>query len=168
MVLTMAHPANSYSTSFEQAFKTATESNGTQGDMPTPYGDTWRGIGSDWFNANNIAKEDFYRQLQSADWLRSTQVQRSVADMKAAGINPIMAVSNGMHGAGGSSGSAGTGNDHGGAGAMLSGVIQILAGLISRNAAVTAAGVTRVSKSFAETSSISQSTNYNYNYGGRR
>lgn len=102
----------------------------TGAGMPTPYGDTWRGIGSDWFNQNAVAREDYFRQLQSADWLRSTQYQAAVKDMKAAGLNPVLAVSNGMHGAGGSAGSAGTGNDHGGANAVLSGVLQILAGLI--------------------------------------
>lgn len=160
MTFTMAHPATNM-TAFEQASNAATQANAVQGDMPTVYGNTWRGIGSDWFNAGNVAKEDFYRQLQAADWLRSTQVQRAVSDMKAAGINPILSVSNGMHGSGGSAGNAGTGNDHGGAGALLSGIVQILAGLISRNAAVTAAGVTRVSKSFLE----SENQNWNFKVG---
>lgn len=87
-------------------------------------GDTYRGIGSSWFNAENVAKEDWLRNEQSAqnaflrdiyqmnlsneftaseaqknrDWqerMSNTSYQRAVQDMKLAGINPILAFQQG-------------------------------------------------------------------------
>lgn len=89
-----------------------------------PLGDTYRGIGSSWFNQGSIAKEDWVRDEQSAQnaWLRdmaqldfsnqfnaseaqkqrdfeermsNTAYQRAVEDMKKSGINPILAYSQG-------------------------------------------------------------------------
>lgn len=74
---------------------------------------TWRGFGSSWFNADNVATEDFLReqQLQNREMefnareaqkqrdyeerLSNTAYQRAVKDMQAAGINPLMAYSQG-------------------------------------------------------------------------
>lgn len=39
---------------------------GIQGVNMEPVGDTYRGIGSDWFNNRNIAREDWQRAEQSA------------------------------------------------------------------------------------------------------
>lgn len=79
------------------------------GNVPTPVGDTYRGLGSSVFSATDIAAEDWQRQEQSnalardfnareaqknRDWqehMSNTSYQRMVADMKKAGINPIMA-----------------------------------------------------------------------------
>lgn len=95
------------------------------GNVSAPYGDTWRGIGADWFNANDVAREDYIRAEQSAHnqferdmamqayanenasieaekaWERTmeadnTKIQRAVEDMKTAGINPIMAINGGF------------------------------------------------------------------------
>lgn len=100
-----------------------------------PFGNTYRGIGSSWFNAENIAREDFVRDLQSKyasyrmsmaqqsaqnefnaveaqkardfeERLSNTAYQRAVKDMKTAGINPVVAYSNGASGASTPSGSA--------------------------------------------------------------
>lgn len=100
-----------------------------------PFGNTYRGIGSSWFNAENIAREDFVRDLQAKyasyrmsmaqqsaqnefnaveaqkardfeEMMSNTAYQRAVQDMKTAGINPVLAYANGASVASTPSGSA--------------------------------------------------------------
>ena len=89
-----------------------------------PVGDTWRSLGSEWFNQANIAREDWMRQNQLdlmayerdmaqmevanefnaqeaqkqrdfEERMSNTAYQRAMADMKAAGLNPVLAYQQG-------------------------------------------------------------------------
>lgn len=164
----------------------APASDQSSGSMPSGFsteasGGTWRGIGSSWFNASNVAKEDWVRSEQSAnnayfrqldldeharefnsaeaqkerDWaqmMRKTAYQDTVESMRAAGINPILAYSQGsVSTPSGSSASAGSGSSSGGYRPSgysdpMNGVLKLVAGLISTLATGNPASATVISE----------------------
>lgn len=121
-----------------------------------------RGLLAQWFNAKNIAKEDFMREMQVLDYqnafnaqeaqkqrdfeerMSNTAYSRAVQDMKNAGINPVLAYSQGGAStpAGSSATSGGSGGGQSGAGnnatsefmSMLGTIGSIIAGIYTAGA----------------------------------
>ena len=144
-----------------------------------PFGNTYRGIGSSWFNAENIAREDWVRDMQAQynsyllsmsqqsaqnrfnaeeaqktrdfeERLSNTAYQRAVKDMKAAGINPVVAYGSGASGAStpsGSAASSGTGGSY--SGYRPSGNRDPLMSLLRAIGQAIVAGVTKNPKAVA-------------------
>lgn len=100
------------------------------------------------FNAREAQKNrDFQERMSNSAY------QRAVKDMKLAGLNPsLMYSSGGMSTPSGSFASSGSSSSSGRGGPSrrdsgLANVAQIVAGLISRSATITAAGISAASKS---------------------
>ncbi len=148
--------------------------------LANPFGNTYRGIGSSWFNAENIAREDWVRDLQSQynsylmsmnqmslqnrfnaveaqkardfeERLSNTAYRRAVEDMKAAGINPVIAYGSGASGAStpsGSAASSGSGGSY--SGYRPSGNKDPLMSLLAAIGQAIVAGVTKNPKAIAK------------------
>jgi hypothetical protein len=158
---------------------------------------TSRGFGSNWFNAANIAKEDWIRaeQAQNNQLMRdlyfqsqanafnaaeaqkardydremsNTQFQRAVADMKATGLNPVLALGGlgaSFHGtsaasSGGSRSSSGNVGSRGSdtsIGSVLGSIASIVAGLYTAGASnATKLAVAKLGADVASKSSTTQ------------
>lgn len=132
-------------------------------------GDTYRGLFSDWFNKENIAKEDFARNEQAKDndlernkemlklnqdfdeRMRDTSYISMMNQMKSSGINPVLAYQSGAAFSPTSAGSYSSSGSRSGGFADTSsfaslavGIAKMLAGLISKNPKAVVSGFTDV------------------------
>lgn len=138
-------------------------------------GNTYRGIGADWFNADNIAKEDFLRNEIAKDndlirnrSFRQTAYQDTVADLKKAGLNPALAYQNAATTATSSSpGSSGAGSykaDSSKLSGLLFGIAKMVAGAFLNNPSAVVSGFTDIKTSWRDGHNMNYMTSRTYDF----
>lgn len=120
--------------------------------------------------ANQFNAEESQKQRDFEERLANTSYQRAVADMKKAGINPIMLMGNGgadvPQGASASSSSRSSngssyrhspGQESSVVNGLIGGIFQVVAGLITKNTKMAVAGLANATKNLDTTEIVTDS-----------